>query len=140
MLNVSPRSFWAFGLESRALTFGSNDPGNGAYVGPYATYAYRTTPYVRWELTAREQLFFAFGADANTTLQTKALQGGLLTEAHSAMGGYVRRLSAVTTVTARAGASYVTGSQADTVEPVARLELESILRDWGVHLIAMHDL
>jgi len=139
-LNVSPRAFWAFGLESRALTFGSNDPGNGGYVGPYATYAYRTSPYARWELTGREQLFFAFGADANTVLGTKAVQGGLLTEAHTAMGGYVRRLSPVTTVTARAGASYVTGSQADAVEPVARFELETILKDYGMHLIAMHDL
>jgi len=139
-LNVSPRAFWSFGLESRALTFGANDPGNGGYVGPYVTYAYRTTPYARWELTGREQLFFGFGADANKLLATKAVPGGLLTEAHSAMGGYVRRLSAVTTVTARAGASYVTGTQTEAVEPVARFELETVLRDYAVHLIAMHDL
>jgi len=138
-LNVSPRAFWAFGVESRTLTFGANDPGNGAYVGPYATYAYRSTPYARWELTGREQLFFGFGA-APSPLAPKGVPGGLLTEAHSAMGGYVRRLSAVTTVTARAGASYVTGNPSEAVEPVARFELESVLRDYAVHLIAMHDL
>ena len=139
-LNVSPRAMWTFGLESQALTFGANDPGNGAYVGPHVTYAYRTTPYARWEVTGREQLFFSFGADANQRLATKAVQGGLLTEAHSAMGGYVRRLSAVTTVTARGGASYVTGNTNGAVEPIARFELESVLRDYGMHLIVMHDL
>jgi hypothetical protein len=65
---------------------------------------------------------------------------GLLTEAHSAMAGYVRRLSAMTTVTARAGASYVTGNSTAQVEPVARLELESVSHNTGMHLILMHDL
>jgi hypothetical protein len=138
-LNVSPRSMWTFGVDSQALTFGANDPGNGSYVGPYATYAYLTTPYSRWEVTGREQLFFSFGADPSP-LAPAGVQGGLLTEAHSAMGGYVRRLSAVTTVTARAGASYVTGNTAGLFEPVARFELESMLRNWGAHLIVMHDL
>jgi len=141
-LNVSPRAFWTFGLESRALTFDANDPGNGGYVGPYVTYAYRTTPYARWEFTGREQLFFSFGATpADPTKPTvPAVPAGLLTEAHTGMGGYVRRLSAVTTVTARAGASYVTGNPNAAVEPIARFELESVLRDYAVHLIAMHDL
>jgi hypothetical protein len=138
-LNVSPRALWTFGVDSQALTFGANDPGNGSYVAPYVTYGYRTTPYARWELTGREQLFFSFGAGPSA-FAPKGVQGGLLTEAHSAMGGYVRRLSAVTTVTARGGASYVTGNPNAVVEPNARFELESALRDYGVHVIVMHDL
>ena len=138
-LNVSPRALWTFGVESQALTFGANDPGNGAYLAPSVTYAWRTTPYARWEVTGREQLFFSFGA-APSPLSATGVRAGLLTEAHSAMAGYVRRLSAVTTVTARAGASYVTGNPSAVMEPIARFELESVVRSYAVHLIAMHDL
>jgi hypothetical protein len=137
-LNVSPRAMWTFGVDSQLLTFGANDPGNGGYVAPMVTYAYRTTPYVRWEVTGREQLFFAFGASPSI-LTTKAVPAGLLAEAHSAMAGYVRRLSTVTTLTARAGASYVTGSSA-TVEPIARLELETVAHGTAMHLLFLHDL
>jgi hypothetical protein len=140
-LSTSPRAKWTFGLESQNLTFGANDPGNGGYVAPSVTYGYRTTPYVTWEVTGREQLFYAFGASASAVFHTPALAGGLLTEAHSATAGYVRRLSAVTTLTARAGASYVTGRQsAGQVEPVAVLEIETAKHDSGVHFLVMHDL
>src|SRR5207302_494189 len=80
-----------------------------------------------------------FGASPSALTKT-AVPAGLLTEAHSAMAGYVRRLSAVTTVTARAGASYVTGNPSNQVEPIARLELDSMLRNYGAHFILMHDL
>jgi len=52
----------------------------------------------------------------------------------------VRRLSPVTTLTARAGASYVTGSPSSAVEPVAVLEIESAKPGSGVHFLVMHDL
>jgi hypothetical protein len=139
-LNTSPRTLWTFALDSEALAFGENDPGNGGFVAPSITYGYRTTSYTRWEATVREKLFFAFGAPPSVLSRT-GVPGGLLNQAHTAMGGYVRRLSAVTTLTARAGASYVTGRfSPDQVEPVVRLELESMLRDWGAHLLFGHDL
>jgi hypothetical protein len=138
-LNVSPRAMWTFGVDSQALSFGANDPGNGSSVAPSVTYAYRTTPYARWEATGREQLFFSFGA-APSPLAARGVPAGLLTEAHAAMGGYVRRLSAVTTLTARGGASYVTGNPSSAVEPIARIELESVVPNYAVHLIAFHDL
>ncbi|HVI23610.1 MAG TPA: hypothetical protein VM691_09015, partial [Myxococcales bacterium] len=113
---------------------------NGGYVAPSVTYGYRTTPYVTWEVTGREQLFFGFGASPSALSNNKAIPGGLLTEAHTAMGGYVRRLSPVTTLTARAGASYVTGGPSSAFEPVAALQIESATPGSGVHFLVMHDL
>ena len=91
-------------------------------------------------MTGREQLFYGFGASPSALSNNKAVPGGLLTEAHTAMGGYVRRLSPVTTLTARAGASYVTASPGSAVEPVALLEIEMAKHDSGVHFLVMHDL
>jgi len=138
-LETSTRASWSFGLDSQALAFGANDPGNGGYIAPSITYGYRTTPYVTWEVTGREQLFYAFGATPSALSRT-GVPAGLLTEAHTAMAGYVRRLSPVTTLTARAGASYVTASPGSAVEPVALLEIESAKHDSGVHFLVMHDL
>src|SRR3954465_1369999 len=139
-LQTSGRAKWTFGLGSQVLAFGANDPGNGGYVAPSVTYGYRTTPYVTWEVTGREQLFFGFGASPSALSNNKPVPGGLLTEAQTAMGGYVRRLSPVTTLTARAGASYVTGNPGSAFEPVAILEIESAKPDSGVHFLVMHDL
>jgi hypothetical protein len=143
-LQTAPRTKWTFGLDAQALAFGANDPGNGGYAAPSITYGYRTTPYVTWEATAREQLFYAFGASSTALSNFKAIPGGLLAQAHTAMGGYVRRLSAVTTLTARAGMSYVTGNVAENpgsaFEPVAVLGIESAKPDSGVHFLVMHDL
>ncbi|MFL5424910.1 MAG: hypothetical protein ACJ783_07730 [Myxococcales bacterium] len=139
-LQTSGRAKWTFGLGSQVLAFGANDPGNGGYVAPSVTYGYRTTPYVTWEVTGREQLFFGFGASPSALSNNKPVPGGLLTEAHTAMGGYVRRLSPVTTLTARAGASYVTGSPSSAFEPVAMLQIESATPGSGVHFLVMHDL
>src|SRR3954463_439255 len=139
-LQTSGRAKGTFGLGSQVLAFGANDPGNGGYVAPSVTYGYRTTPYVTWEVTGREQLFFGFGASPSALSSNKAIPGGLLTEAHTAMGGYVRRLSPVTTLTARAGASYVTGSPGSAFETVAMLQIESATPVSGVHFLVMHDL
>src|SRR4051812_4121345 len=139
-LQTSGRAKWTFALGSQVLAFGANDPGNGGYLAASVTYGYRTTPYVTWEVTGREQLFFGFGASPSALSSNKAIPGGLLTEAHTAMGGYVRRLSPVTTLTARAGASYVTGSPGSAFEPVAMLQIESATPGSGVHFLVMHDL
>jgi hypothetical protein len=139
-LQTSTRAKWTFGLDTQALAFGANDPGNGGYVGPRVTYGYRTTPYVTWELTAREQLFYGFGSNPPPQSNLKPVPGGLLTEAHTAMAGYVRRLSPVTTLTARAGASYVTGSPSSAFEPVAIFDIESARPGSGLHFLVMHDL
>jgi hypothetical protein len=137
---VSPRSQWTFAVDSNALAFGANDPGNGMLVTPSVTYAYRSSPRSRWELTGREQLFFGFGAPVGSPLAPLGAPSGILTEAHAALVGYVHRLNAVATLTTRAGGIYVTGTNQGVWQPVGRFELETVTPTSALRLVAGHDL
>jgi hypothetical protein len=136
---ISPRANWTFAVDSNALAFGANDPGNGAVVAPSVTYAWHASARSRWELTAREQLFFGFGATPSTLAPTGA-PGGLLTEAHAALGGYVHRLTEIATLTTRAGAIYVTGINQGVWQPVGRFEIEMAAPTAAMRVVAGHDL
>jgi hypothetical protein len=136
---VSPRANWTFAVDSNSLAFGANDPGNGAVVTPSVTYGYYSSARTRWELTGREQLFFGFGATPSTLAPTGA-PGGLLTEAHAVLGGYVRRLTELATLTTRLGAVYVTGINQGVWQPVGRFEVEVGSPFSAVRFVAGHDL
>jgi hypothetical protein len=136
---VSPHSSWTFAVDSNSLAFGANDPGNGAVVAPSVTYGWYTSARNRWELTGREQLFFGFGASPSPLAPTGA-PGGLLTEAHAALAGFVRRLTEISTLTTRVGGIYVTGINQGAWQPVGRFEYEIAAPTAAFRLVAGHDL
>jgi hypothetical protein len=137
---VSPRAQWRFGLDSQVLAFGANDPGNGAVFTPSIGYAYRTSPYDNVSVTAREQLFYSFGATPAAGSGLRAVPGGILTEAHSVQLGWERRLRPWATLKASGGPLYVTGQNGGVLSPTAKLEIESITPGLAARLIVSHDL
>ena len=136
---VSPRGQWRFGMDSQVLAFGTNDPGNGAVFTPSIAYSYRTTPYDTILLRGREQLFYSFGATSQATAP-QGVPGGIMSEAHSILFGYERRLRPWATLKASAGPIYVTGVNGGQFSPTARLEIESITPTLATRLIVSHDL
>jgi hypothetical protein len=136
---VSARARWTFAVDSNALAFGANDPGNGAVVAPSITYGWFASARGRFELTGREQLFFGFGATPSLLAPTGA-PSGLLTQAHAALGGYVYRLTEIATLTTRAGAVYVTGANQGVLQPVGRFEIEVASPRAAMRFVAGHDL
>jgi len=137
---VSPRGQWRFGFDSQVLAFGANDPGNGAVFTPSIGYAYRTSPYDNLLLTAREQLFYSFGATPPQGSGLSPVPGGILTEAHSAQFGWERRLRPWATLKASGGPLYVTGQNGGQFSPTAKLEIESVTPTLAARLIVSHDL
>ena len=136
---VSTRGQWRFGLASQVLAFGANDPGNGAVFAPSVGYTYRTSPYDTVGLAAREQLFYSFGATAQATAP-QGVPAGILTQAHSLLLTYERRLRPWATLKANGGPLYVTGQNGGLISPTAKLELESVTPGLAAHLIVSHDL
>jgi hypothetical protein len=137
--SVSPRGQWRFGFDSQVLAFGTNDPGNGAVFAPSIGYSYRTTPYDTILLTAREQLFYSFGASPQPTA-LQGVPGGIVSEAHSALFGWERRLRPWATLKLTAGPLFVTGQNGGQFSPTAKLEIESITPTLATRLILSHDL
>jgi hypothetical protein len=137
---VSPRGQWRFGFDSQVLTFGSNDPGNGAVFTPSIGYAYRTSPYDNVTVTGREQLFYSFGATPTPGSGLSGAPSGILTEAHSLQLGWERRLRPWATLKASGGPLYLTGQNGGQFSPTARLEIESITPRLAARLIVSHDL
>ena len=137
---VSPRAQWRFGFDSQVLAFGSNDPGNGAVFTPSIGYAYRTSPYDNLSLTAREQLFYSFGATPAEGSGLPGVPGGILTQAHGVQLGWERRLRPWATLKASGGPLYVTGQNGGLFSPTAKLEIESITPRLAARLIVSHDL
>src|SRR6267143_1592429 len=126
--------------QSQVLTFGSNDPGNGAVFTPSIGYAYRTSPYDNVTLTGREQLFYSFGATPAPGSGLSGAPSGILTEAHSLQLGWERRLRPWATLKASGGPLYLTGQNGGQFSPTARLEIESITPRLAARLIVSHDL
>jgi hypothetical protein len=106
---------------------------------PSIGYAYRVTPYDTLSLTGREQLFYSFGA----TPQATALQGvpgGILSEGHSLLLTWARRLTRLATMKLSGGPLYVTGQSGGAISPTARLDIESYGHDLSARLTVSHDL
>jgi hypothetical protein len=136
---VSPRGQWRFGLDSQVLTFGADDPGNGAVFTPWFGYAHRLNPYDTVTFAAREQLFYVFGASRQAS-PPDGLGSGIVTQAHAAVIGFERRLRPWANLKISGGPLYVTGQNGGLVSPTGRLEIESVTRRLAARLILTHDL
>lgn len=141
---LSTRTSVELGLGADALDFGSGEPDNGFVVAPQARYLLRTSERATWDLGAREQLFFAIGAQGvvspDPAKARRFQQGGLISEGHAALAGWTYRLSEVATFRAHGGAVLVTGSNGSAVVPSARVELEAATPKEAARLEVAHDL
>jgi hypothetical protein len=136
---VSPRGQWQFGMDSQVLTFGANDPGNGAVFTPSLGYSYRLTPYDTIGIAGREQLFYSFGA----TPQEAAITGvpqGILNQGHSLLMSWERRLRPHVTMKVSGGPLYVTGQNGGQVSPTAKFEIQSFGEELSTRVLVSHDL
>jgi hypothetical protein len=136
---VSPRAQWRFGVDAQVLAFGSNDPGNGAVFTPSIGYSYRLTPYDSITVAGREQLFYSFGATPQAAAPG-GVPGGIVSEGHSLLLTWERRLRPRVTMKVSGGPLYVTGLRGGEISPTARFEIESFGPDLSVHLLLSHDL
>lgn len=137
---LSPRGSLQAGVFADMLNFGSNDPGNGYQLAPQLGYSYRLTARSSIDLTAREQLFFAGGATAVPGVHGAA-DSGLVAEGTSALVGFTRRLTPITTATLRGGPLWLSQrTGGNTLFPAARFELASDAPTSGLHLVLAHDL
>jgi len=136
---VSPRGQWKFAADAHVLVFGQNDPGNSALFMPSLGYAYRLSPYGTVEVTGREQLFYSFGATPQAA-GGAGIPSGILSEGHSVLLGYVRRINPWSTLTVRGGPLYLTGMAGGQVSPVARIQVESVTPRAAIDLVVAHDL
>lgn len=137
---LSPRGSLEAGVFADMLNFGSNDPGNGYQLAPQLGYSYRLTPRNSIDIAAREQLFFAGGATAVPGVHG-ASDSGLVAEGTSALLGFTRRLSPVTTATLRGGPLWLSQrTGGNTLFPAARFELSSDTPTSGLHFVLAHDL
>ena len=136
---VSPRARWQFGIDSLVLTFGSNDPGNGAVFTPSIGYSYRLTPYDTLTVAGREQLFYSFGATPQAAAPN-GVPGGMVNKGHSLLLTWERRLQHTVTMRLSGGPLYVTGLTGGEISPTARLEVESVGPDLSARLLVSHDL
>jgi len=136
---VSPRGQWKFAADAQVLAFGQNDPGNSALFMPSLGYAYRLSPYGTVEVTGREQLFYSFGATPQAAGEA-GIPSGILSEGHSVLLGYVRRINPWSTLTVRGGPLYLTGMAGGQVSPVARIQVESVTPRAAIDLVVAHDL
>ena len=136
---VSPRGQWKFAADAQVLAFGQNDPGNSALFMPSLGYAYRLSPYGTVEVTGREQLFYSFGATPQAA-GGAGIPSGILSEGHSVLLGYVRRINPWSTLTVRGGPLYLTGMAGGQVSPVARIQVESVTPRAAIDLVVAHDL
>jgi hypothetical protein len=121
------------------LAFGANDPGNGAVFTPSLGYAYRLTPYDTLAFTGREQLFYSFGATPQAAAP-EGVPGGILSEGHSLLFTWERRLRPLVTMKLSGGPVYVTGQSGGHISPSARLDIESYGRTLSAHFLLAHDL
>jgi hypothetical protein len=135
---VSTRGKWEFGLHSRLLAFGTDDPGNGAVFTPSIGYSYRTSPYDTVTFTAREQLFYAFGASPQDSAPS-GVAAGIVSQGHAALLTYHRRLRPWATLELTGGGLYMTGLAGGNLMPVARLQLEAATPRMAAHLVLAHD-
>jgi|GEM_PF-1648471 len=141
--STGTRGTLQLGAGAELLDFGANDPGNGALIAPFARYAHRTSPYDTFDLGAREQLFTAFGPTAPAGAARPGTSAGLVGESHALLLGWARRLSQETRVTIRGGPMLLTNTavaNAQTLQPAARLELETLGEVSGFHFSLSHDL
>ena len=135
----------AGGFNSQALRFGSNDPGNGYLLAPYARYVLRTAARTTWDFGGREQLFFAEGVVKDPaapvgTPHAKELPGGLVDEGHAALLGWRYQLTPYATALVRGGPMLVTGRRGNVLMPTARFEIEAATPTSALHFAVGHDL
>ena len=136
---VSPRAQWQFGIDSQVLAFQANDPGNGAVFTPAIGYSYRLTPYDSITVAGREQLFYSFGATPQPAA-VNGVPGGILSEGHSLLLTWERRLKHNVTMKLSGGPLYVTGQSGGEISPTARLEIQSFGHELSARLLVSHDL
>ena len=127
-----------YGFEGQALAFGSGDPGNGYVLAPHLRYAWKTSARSKWDLGAREQLFFGVGATPNPRAPSGA-PGGLLDQAHSVLLGYTYALQPWASLTVRGGGVMVTGANRSAM-PTLRVSLESYTPSTALSVTVAHDL
>jgi hypothetical protein len=136
---LSPHTEIDYGIEGRALAFGSNDPGNGYVLAPQARYAWKTGARGKWDIGLREQLFFGVGAAVGSPRAPDGAPSGLLDQAHSLLLGYTYALAPWASLTARGGGTLVTG-MVHTAMPTASLTVESYTPVTAISFTLAHDL
>jgi hypothetical protein len=128
-----------YGLDAQALAFGAGDPGNGYLIAPNVKYAWHTSARSKWDIGAREQLFFGIGAPPNP-LAPKGAPGGLLDAAHAGLIGYTYALTPYADLFLRGGGAYITGTSRDAAVPIGRFGLESYAPSTAISMTVGHDL
>ncbi|HTO97797.1 MAG TPA: hypothetical protein VMK66_12185 [Myxococcales bacterium] len=136
---LGPRTEIDYGIEGRALAFGSNDPGNGYVLAPQARYAWHTSARSKWDIGVREQLFFGVGAEVGSPRAPEGAPGGLLDQTHALLLGYTYALAPWADLTVRGGGMLVTG-MVHTAMPTASLTIESYTPSTAISLTVAHDL
>jgi len=128
-----------YALDGYGLLFGPGDPGNGYLLAPRVAYAWKTSERGKWDVGAREQLFFGVAAPPNLRAP-KGAPGGLLDEAHAALLGYTYALAPWADLTVRGGPVLITGAAREAVQPTLRFTIESYTPSTAISLTAGQDL